>query len=66
LTVFVHPSLASSAQRIASLYLDMATLAYKWDKPLAVRVLPQAGKRAGDRTDMQHPFMCDTNIFEFD
>jgi uncharacterized protein (UPF0210 family) len=30
---------------------DMASLAFKWHKPLTARLIPAPGKKAGDRTD---------------
>lgn len=36
---------------IASIVGDVATLAVKWKKPLAVRLLPSPGKKAGDMTE---------------
>jgi uncharacterized protein (UPF0210 family) len=30
---------------------DVATLAFKWNKPLAVRLLPAPGKKAGEMTE---------------
>ena len=29
----------------------MASLAFKWHKPLTARLIPAPGKKAGDRTD---------------
>jgi uncharacterized protein len=36
---------------IARIVGDVATLAFKWNKPLAVRLLPAPGKRAGEMTE---------------
>ena len=36
--------------QIARILGDVATLAFKWNKPLAARLLPAAGKHAGDET----------------
>jgi uncharacterized protein (UPF0210 family) len=36
---------------------DMASLAFKWHKPLAARLLPVTGKAAGDRTAFDDPFL---------
>jgi uncharacterized protein (UPF0210 family) len=36
---------------IAAIIGDVATLAVKWNKPLAVRLLPSPGKRAGEMTE---------------
>jgi len=37
---------------------DMASLAFKWHKPLAARLLPVAGKGPGDVTDFDDPFLA--------
>ena len=36
---------------IARIVGDVATLAFKWNKPLAARLLPAPGKKAGDMTE---------------
>jgi uncharacterized protein len=36
---------------------DVATLAVKWHKPLSARLLPVAGKKAGDRTEFDGPYL---------
>jgi uncharacterized protein (UPF0210 family) len=36
---------------------DVATLAVRLRKPLSVRLLPVAGKKAGERTDFDSPFL---------
>ena len=36
---------------IARIVGDVATLAYKWNKPLAARLLPAPGKKAGEMTE---------------
>jgi len=41
----------TSEHAIAAIIGDVATLAVKWDKPLAVRLLPAPGKKAGEMTD---------------
>jgi len=38
-------------EQIARILGDMASLAYKWNKPLAARLLPAPGKKAGERTE---------------
>jgi uncharacterized protein (UPF0210 family) len=38
-------------ERIAQILGDVATLAYKWNKPLAARLLPSPGKKVGDMTE---------------
>jgi uncharacterized protein (UPF0210 family) len=46
-----------SAEQLERMIGDMATLAVKLHKPLSARLLPVAGKKAGDRTDFQDPFL---------
>jgi len=41
----------TSEEAIARIVGDVATLAFKWNKPLAVRLLPSPGRKAGDTTD---------------
>jgi uncharacterized protein len=41
----------TSEAAIASIIGDVATLAFKWNKPLAARLLPAPGKRAGEMTE---------------
>jgi uncharacterized protein len=36
---------------------DVASLSVKWKKPLSARILPIAGKDAGDRTDFDSPLL---------
>jgi len=38
-------------ESIARIIGDVATLAFKWNKPLAVRLLPAPGRKAGDMTE---------------
>jgi len=41
---------------------DVASLAYKWHKPLAARLLPVKGKKAGEQTEFQDPFLVNAKI----
>jgi uncharacterized protein len=41
---------------------DVASLAYKWHKPLSARLQPVKGKSAGDRTEFDDPFLVNTLI----
>jgi uncharacterized protein (UPF0210 family) len=36
---------------------DMASLAFKWKKPLSARLQPVSKKKAGDRTEFDDPFL---------
>ena len=46
--------------RLARIVGDVATLAFKWNKPLAARLLPVPGKKAGDRTEFEDARMANT------
>ena len=48
--------------RVARILGDVATLAFKWKKPLAARLLPVPGKKAGDRTEFSDSRMANTVI----
>lgn len=48
--------------QLSSILRDVASLAYKWHKPLSARLLPVKGKKAGDRTDFQDPFLVNSVI----
>ncbi len=51
-----------SEQQLARIIGDMATLAVKLHKPLSARLLPVAGKKAGDRTEFDDPFLVNAAI----
>jgi uncharacterized protein len=40
-----------SEEQLGRIIGDMASLAFKWHKPLTARLIPAPGKKAGDRTD---------------
>lgn len=46
-----------TAEQLSLIIGDMASLAYKWHKPLSARLLPIAGKGAGDMTELDDPFL---------
>jgi uncharacterized protein (UPF0210 family) len=48
--------------QIARILSDVASLAYKWQKPLAARLLPVPGKKAGERTEFSDARMANTII----
>jgi uncharacterized protein (UPF0210 family) len=52
----------TSEEKIARILGDVASLAFKWQKPLAARLLPVPGKKAGDRTEFDDPRMANTII----
>jgi uncharacterized protein (UPF0210 family) len=49
-------------EQIARILGDVASLAYKWNKPLAARLLPAPGKKAGDRTAFSDSRMANTTV----
>ncbi|HEY2017234.1 MAG TPA: DUF711 family protein, partial [Bryobacteraceae bacterium] len=51
-----------SEERIARIIGDVATLAFKWNKPLAARLLPVPGRKAGEKTEFDDPRMQNTLI----
>jgi uncharacterized protein (UPF0210 family) len=51
-----------SEDQLARIIGDMATLAFKWHKPLSARLLPVAGKKAGDKTEFNNPHLVDAVI----
>jgi len=46
-----------SEERLARILGDMASLAFKWKKPLSARLQPVAGKKPGERTEFDDPFL---------
>ena len=42
-------------EQLARIIGDVASLAYKWNKPLSARLLPAPGKKAGERTEFGDP-----------
>jgi uncharacterized protein (UPF0210 family) len=61
LDVIPMPGDTSEAQ-IAAILKDVASLAYKWHKPLAARLLPVKGKTAGELTEFRDPFLVNAKI----
>jgi uncharacterized protein (UPF0210 family) len=51
-----------SEQELANIIGDMASLAVKWHKPLSARLLPVAGKKAGDMTEFGSPYLVNVRI----
>jgi uncharacterized protein (UPF0210 family) len=51
-----------SEEQIAKILGDVAWLAYKWNKPLAARLLPAPGKKAGDKTEFSGGALTNTTI----
>jgi hypothetical protein len=53
-------------QQLELIIGDMASLAVKWHKPLSARLLPVAGKRAGDTTEFDDPFLVNATLQPID
>jgi uncharacterized protein len=51
-----------SSDQMNRMYSDVASLAVKWNKPLSARLQPIPGKKAGDRTSFDDPFLFNTTI----
>jgi uncharacterized protein (UPF0210 family) len=51
-----------SEEQLARMIGDVASLAYKWHKPLTARLQPVSGKKAGDRTEFNDPYLVNTLI----
>lgn len=49
-------------RQIERILSDVAALAFKWKKPLSARLLPVKGKKAGDRTEFDDPFLVNAVI----
>jgi uncharacterized protein len=55
------PGDVSEAQ-LMRIYGDVASLAWKWHKPLAARLQPVAGRKAGEETGFDDPYLFNTRI----
>jgi uncharacterized protein (UPF0210 family) len=53
-------------ERLDLIIGDMATLAFKWHKPLSARLLPVAGKGPGDLTEFDDPFLVNATLQPLD
>src|ERR1700735_3683573 len=51
-----------SEEHIAHILSDVASLAYKWQKPLAARLLPAPGRKSGERTQFEDSRMANALI----
>jgi uncharacterized protein len=49
-----------SRRQLERMLSDTASLAFKWNKPLSVRLLPVPGKRVGERTTFNGPYLANT------
>lgn len=51
-----------TVEQLTAIIGDMATLAFKWNKPLSARLQPIMGKKAGERTEFDNPFLVNAVI----
>jgi uncharacterized protein len=51
-----------SAEQLSLIIGDMASLAFKWHKPLSARLLPVLGKGWGETTEFDDPFLVNTKL----
>ena len=51
-----------STDQLAAILGDVASLSVKWHKPLSARLLPVAGKKAGEQTEFDDPFLVNAKI----
>jgi uncharacterized protein (UPF0210 family) len=51
-----------SVDQLARIFGDVASLAWKWNKPLSARLQPVFGKKAGDRTDFHSQYLFNTTL----
>jgi len=51
-----------SQQQLERIIGDVASLAFKWHKPLTARLIPVPGKKAGERTDYEDPNLGNTTL----
>jgi len=52
----------TTVEQLSLIIGDMASLAYKWHKPLSARLLPVAGKGPGEISEFDDPFLVNTTI----
>ncbi|HUJ32647.1 MAG TPA: DUF711 family protein [Candidatus Acidoferrum sp.] len=51
-----------SRAQLEQILSDVASLSVKWHKPLAARLLPVAGKKPGDMTEFDDPFLVNAKL----
>ena len=53
-------------EKLSLIIGDMASLAFKWHKPLSARLLPVLGKGWGDMTEFDDPFLVNAKLQSLD
>ncbi len=51
-----------SQEQLERIIADVAALAFKWHKPLSVRLQPVFGKKAGNATEFDDPFLVNATL----
>ncbi len=51
-----------SVDQLARIFGDVASLAWKWNKPLSARLQPVKGKKAGDATEFSGQYLFNTTL----
>lgn len=51
-----------SIEQMERIFSDVASLAAKWNKPLSARLQPIPGKKAGNRTEFEDPYLFNTTL----
>jgi uncharacterized protein len=51
-----------SVDQLARIFGDVASLAWKWHKPLSARLQPVTGKKAGEQTDFRDQYLFNTTL----
>ncbi|MDP9091012.1 MAG: DUF711 family protein [Pseudomonadota bacterium] len=51
-----------SVVQLERIFGDVASLAWKWNKPLSARLQPVLGKKAGDQTDFSSQYLFNTTL----
>jgi hypothetical protein len=52
----------TTEEQLVRILGDVASLSVKWHKPLSARLLPIAGKKPGDMTELDDPFLVNAKI----
>lgn len=53
-----------TVETIQGILLEVATLAITLNKPLSARLFPSPGKKAGDMTDFNSPYLLNCRVFD--
>lgn len=51
-----------STETLERMYADIASLALKWNKPLSARLQPVKGKKDGEKTEYESPYLFNTVV----